>query len=795
MADGLELNAASGGSTLATAEVTFSGETMECEIVGVGLISGTAESYSVNLASAGAGAVGVGVQRMTLASDDPGVVSLAIIDDWDESDRAKVNLIVGQAGITAGAGAVGASTPRITLASDDPAVALLATIDADTSTLAGAVSGSEMQVDIVAMLSVVDANNSSTATLLSGATFTGTATDTLNYSHVTIAVFADQVSGTDGLSVEWSEDATNWDNCDVFTIAASTGKVFSFGPPARYVRVLYTNGGTGQGAFRLQTILRVGQQSASSHRIADAISGQDDAELVKTVVTGLAPDTTFKNVLVTNNGEMKISLESINGVEVPIKGTVAHDAPDTGDAPLKAGGVATSSEPAAVASSDIVNAYFDTTGHQHVKTDAVIPGVGATNLGKAEDAVHSSGDTGVMGLGVRSDVLASLADTDGDYTPLQVSAIGAVWTEETPGVVDSGNSTTTPLSIGVTFTGDGVDVLAYSGITVIVFADQDGAANGMRFEWSSDNSNWDVSHQHDYEANTGRTFQFGPQAQYFRVVFVNGSSGQSAVRIQTVLHHENGSATTIHRLDDSLAPDRSASVVKSSLMAQQAGTGNFIPIDATAGGNLKVSIEEIDGGASMVVTNSGTFVVQENGAALTALQLIDDVVAVLGTATYTEATTKGNVIGAVRNDDLATLADTDNEIAPLQVDSQGALYVNDAAAESKQDSGVAAGGTPGADIIIAAVSGKKLLITGLTLIATSTTTNNVFLDNVDNDLLGNVGNPIALSISASGDTIPGLVLQYNQAGHFKTDTVNEAVTLNTSAAEDIIWSVTWIETD
>jgi hypothetical protein len=60
------------------------------------------------------------------------LTALQIIDDWDETDRAKVNLIVGQAGIAAGAGAVGVTVPRVTLASDDPAVALLGTIDADT---------------------------------------------------------------------------------------------------------------------------------------------------------------------------------------------------------------------------------------------------------------------------------------------------------------------------------------------------------------------------------------------------------------------------------------------------------------------------------------------------------------------------------------------------------------------------------------------------------------------------------------------------------------------------------------
>ncbi len=77
---------------------------------------------TANDASAGAGAVGTGTQRTTLASDDPAVTALQIMDDWDESDRAKVNLIVGQAGIAAGAGAVGATVPRYTQASDSPLV-------------------------------------------------------------------------------------------------------------------------------------------------------------------------------------------------------------------------------------------------------------------------------------------------------------------------------------------------------------------------------------------------------------------------------------------------------------------------------------------------------------------------------------------------------------------------------------------------------------------------------------------------------------------------------------------------
>lgn len=79
--------------------------------------------------TAGAGAVAVNTPRVTLASDDPAVTSLSVLDDWDESDRAKVNIIAGQVGVTAGAGAVSTNTPRVTLASDDPAVSSLSVLD------------------------------------------------------------------------------------------------------------------------------------------------------------------------------------------------------------------------------------------------------------------------------------------------------------------------------------------------------------------------------------------------------------------------------------------------------------------------------------------------------------------------------------------------------------------------------------------------------------------------------------------------------------------------------------------
>jgi hypothetical protein len=44
--------------------------------------------------------------------------ALQVMDDWDESDRAKVNPIAGQAGVAAGAGTISATTQRVTPACD-----------------------------------------------------------------------------------------------------------------------------------------------------------------------------------------------------------------------------------------------------------------------------------------------------------------------------------------------------------------------------------------------------------------------------------------------------------------------------------------------------------------------------------------------------------------------------------------------------------------------------------------------------------------------------------------------------
>jgi hypothetical protein len=78
-------------------------------------------------------------------------------------------------------------------------------------------------------------------------------------------------------------------------------------------------------------------------------------------------------------------------------------------------------------------AGYDGTNAQILLTDSsgrlvttLVPGSGASDLGKAEDSAHASGDVGVMALAVRADTAAATA-ANGDYVPLLTDSTGRLW--------------------------------------------------------------------------------------------------------------------------------------------------------------------------------------------------------------------------------------------------------------------------------------------------------------------------------------------------------------------------------
>ena len=151
---------------------------------------------------------------------------------------------------------------------------------------------------------IVDDSNTTDAALGSGETFTGVGTEVLDYANALVNIYAEQDSAIDGLTIEKSIDGSNWRFIDLMTITAGSAKEFSYGLTSKYLRVTYTNGAT-PGNIELSVVLKKTNQKPSSHRIQDTIVDDDDAELVKAVLTG-KNNGSFTNVLVTEDGNLQI---------------------------------------------------------------------------------------------------------------------------------------------------------------------------------------------------------------------------------------------------------------------------------------------------------------------------------------------------------------------------------------------------------------------------------------------------------------------------------------------------------
>jgi hypothetical protein len=114
---------------------------------------------------------------------------------------------------------------------------------------AGLIPGfSAIQQNVVASLS-----NNSTANLAAGASFTGTGESTLGIVGIQANLKADQPCN---VSLQQSQDNTNWDLVDTVLVSASTGFGQTFQATASYFRMVVTNvGGFTTTYFRLQVAL------------------------------------------------------------------------------------------------------------------------------------------------------------------------------------------------------------------------------------------------------------------------------------------------------------------------------------------------------------------------------------------------------------------------------------------------------------------------------------------------------------------------------------------------------------
>ena len=121
--------------------------------------------------------------------------------------------------------------------------------------------------------------------------------------------------------------------------------------------------------------------------------------------------TGFTNVKASANNSMYVSLQETSAtLEVGVKGTNAHDAADTTDAPVKLGAHANAAEPAAVSENDMANVSVDLYGNQkvvgNVAADAADRGcpIKVGGIANAAAPTPDEGDRGDLSMDLNSQV-------------------------------------------------------------------------------------------------------------------------------------------------------------------------------------------------------------------------------------------------------------------------------------------------------------------------------------------------------------------------------------------------------
>lgn len=172
----------------------------------------------------------------------------------------------------------------------------------------------------------------------------------------------------------------------------------------------------------------------------------------------------------------------------------------------------------------VATASNQTSGSQKTQ---IVTSTGA-NIDKNEDAAHTSGDSGVMALGVRNDLITApvtFSDTNGDYTPVGLTKEGYV--QATNAVLEVPFSTTTAQAVGTT------DCTNYRWVSVHLVTSGTNAT--CSWQGSNNNTNWVSVNLHDmgstYTSSDNQTniIWSGPlEFRYFRINVTGISAGTTA---------------------------------------------------------------------------------------------------------------------------------------------------------------------------------------------------------------------------------------------------------------------------
>lgn len=360
------------------------------------------------------------------------------------------------------------------------------TLESNTSTLV-----SQMNTTTA----TVDPNNSSTDLLDASATFTGTATDVSAYAAIAINLKANQ-NGT--LFIDFSPDASNWDNTTVVAYTANADYTNRVVVIAQYFRLRFNNSGSAQTVMRLQSILgnqSIAQEAASIDTTGLAVSGIISS--ANSTTTTLAGSATYTG----------------SAVDVTAYSIV------------------------------VVNVIADQTGTLFIEfsSDAI-----NWDLFKSETINANSGESFSVNVEARYCRIRFTNDSATPQTYFRLQTIVSVGTIDT-GFVSELNSTYTPLSASATFTGTWENVAKYATVTVNGSTDQNAT---LYVQFSADGS----TILSNLQMSSGTDSNLGLHTlivatKYFRVRIVNGSINMGSLTVQSTFSENSKIAIPTSRLN------------------------------------------------------------------------------------------------------------------------------------------------------------------------------------------------------------------------------------------------------
>jgi hypothetical protein len=160
----------------------------------------------------------------------------------------------------------------------------------------------------------------------------------------------------------------------------------------------------------------------------------------------------------------------------------------------------------------------DATNGLYVNVTKNVPGTGATNLGKAEDAAHSSGDTGVFVLSVRDDAPASTAGAEADYAALLTDSTGRLHTNSTlnsDSLMTAGVANTPLFAIiDAATSGDNTLIAAVASKKIRVLSLFLVSAGTVNVRFESGASGTALTGQMNLVANTGFVLPYNPHGWF-----------------------------------------------------------------------------------------------------------------------------------------------------------------------------------------------------------------------------------------------------------------------------------------